>query len=131
MIMVAGDSIDKHISILGILYIALSAIFLFVAVLVFAIIAGAGVISGDQDAMIVTGTVGILLAVFFLILSLPGLVTGYGLIRHRPWSRVLGIILAILNLLNFPLGTILGIYALWVLFNPDAQRILSPMQARQ
>ena len=128
--MIAGDSIDKHITILGILYIALSSIFLFVAVLLFVLIAGSGVISGDSDAIAVTGTLGTLFAIFFIVLALPGILAGYGLLRRYPWSRILGIILAILNLVNFPLGTILGVYALWVLFHGESQRIFSPDRTR-
>jgi hypothetical protein len=40
---------------------------------------------------------------------------GYSLLTRRPWGRVLGIVVAILSLLKFPLGTALGIYTLWVL----------------
>lgn len=42
-------------------------------------------------------------------------VAGYGLLSRRPWARVLAIVLAILALLKFPVGTALGIYTLWVL----------------
>jgi hypothetical protein len=40
---------------------------------------------------------------------------GFSLLRRKPWGRVLGIVVAILSLLKFPVGTALGIYTLWVL----------------
>ena len=40
---------------------------------------------------------------------------GFSLLRRRPWGRTLGIVVAILSLLKFPIGTALGIYTLWVL----------------
>ncbi len=40
---------------------------------------------------------------------------GFGLLRRRSWARVVGIVVAILALLKFPIGTALGIYTLWVL----------------
>lgn len=40
---------------------------------------------------------------------------GFSLLRRRPWGRVLGIVVAVLSLLKFPIGTALGIYTLWVL----------------
>ena len=43
------------------------------------------------------------------------LIAGYGLLTRRPWGRVLGIVVGILALLKFPIGTALGIYSLWVL----------------
>ena len=39
----------------------------------------------------------------------------YGLMQRRPWGRTMAIVISILSLLKFPLGTGLGIYTLWVL----------------
>jgi hypothetical protein len=53
-----------------------------------------------------------------LILGLFGvahLVLAWGLFERQPWARFFGIVLGILALVRFPLGTILGIYTLWVL----------------
>jgi hypothetical protein len=62
------------------------------------------------------------------ILSLPGIVAGYGLLRRLNWGRVLAIVIGILNLVNFPVGTVIGIYALWVLMQPAAADYFSPEQ---
>lgn len=43
------------------------------------------------------------------------LVTAWGLFDHRPWARILALVLGFLALLRFPFGTALGIYTLWVL----------------
>jgi hypothetical protein len=42
-------------------------------------------------------------------------VVGISLLARKPWGRVLGIVVAILSLVKFPVGTALGIYTLWVL----------------
>lgn len=42
-------------------------------------------------------------------------VAGIGLLRRARWGRVLAIIMAVLTLIHPILGTILGIYTLWVL----------------
>jgi len=34
--------------------------------------------------------------------------------------------IAIVELLNFPLGTVLGVYALWVLLSPETDPLFSP-----
>jgi len=60
--------------------------------------------------------VGLLMAA----LGLPGLLAGYGLLTRKPWARVLAIVVGILSLLNFPIGTAIGIYTLWVLTQPVA-----------
>lgn len=38
----------------------------------------------------------------------------WGLLAHAPWARILIIVLSILSLFRFPLGTVLAIYTLWV-----------------
>ncbi len=55
------------------------------------------------------------LATVTLVSSAMAFITGYGLLSRRPWGRILGIVAAILAILKFPLGTVLGIYTLWVL----------------
>jgi hypothetical protein len=41
--------------------------------------------------------------------------TGWSLLQRKPWGRTLSIVTAILALLKFPFGTVLGIYTLWVM----------------
>jgi hypothetical protein len=62
--------------------------------------------------------------IFMLVIAIPGLIVGWGLINFRPWSRVLGIVISALSLLNVPFGTALGIYGLWVLLNDQTTAIL-------
>jgi hypothetical protein len=55
--------------------------------------------------------VGIFLGLFGVL----HLVLAWGLFEREPWARMLGLVVAFLALLRFPLGTALGIYTLWVL----------------
>lgn len=48
------------------------------------------------------------------------LVAAWGLFEHRPWARILTLVLGFLALLRFPFGTALGIYTLWVLLSGGA-----------
>jgi hypothetical protein len=43
------------------------------------------------------------------------------LLKFKSWARVLASILAILNLLAFPIGTALGIYTLWVMLTKETE----------
>lgn len=82
----------------------------------------------DADAMRaipILGIVGTVIAVFVLLLSLPGLIAGFGLLRLYPWARLLTIVLSALNLLNVPIGTALGIYGLWVLLQAETERLFA------
>jgi len=45
---------------------------------------------------------------------------GWSLLNRKPWGRVLAIVVGVLALVKFPLGTALGIYTLWVLAPGDS-----------
>lgn len=60
--------------------------------------------------------------VLLFLFAAAYLVLAWGLLERQPWARMLGIVLAFLALLRFPLGTALGIYTLWVLLPEGSQR---------
>ncbi|MFQ5639150.1 MAG: hypothetical protein ACE5IR_14300 [bacterium] len=116
---------EKHIQILGILYIAFSALGLLIAFIVFVAVAGGGLLSGDTEAMMITGAVATGIAVIFGIFCLPGIIGGYGLLKRYEWARILVLILGFLNLLNIPFGTILGVYTIWALLNDETSKLFT------
>lgn len=48
---------------------------------------------------------------------------------HRTYGRVVTLGLSLVNLLVLPFGTVLGVYALWILLNHDARRLFEPAPA--
>jgi hypothetical protein len=46
---------------------------------------------------------------------------GVGLLQYRSWARVLAIIMAVLLVFHFPIGTVIAVYAFWVLFSQEGQ----------
>jgi hypothetical protein len=59
------------------------------------------------------------LAELAFIISILAIVTGAALLINQSLSRVLAILTALLSLLKFPLGILLGFYTLWVLLPED------------
>jgi hypothetical protein len=121
-----------HVKVLGVLYLAMSALALLAAMVVLLAIGGAaatvGVSAEPQDAAValpILGLAGTAVGVTLLLLALPGIATGLGLLYFKPWARILGIVLSVLNLINIPLGTIVGAYGLWVLLNKDTERLFT------
>jgi hypothetical protein len=121
-----------HVKVLAGLYLALSAFGLFIALfMTLAVGAATGIVGAaaePHDAAIaipIIGLAGTALVVFLLVTALPGLIAGVGLLRFRPWARILGIVVAVLNLIHFPFGTVVGIYGLWVLFNKETEALFS------
>lgn len=112
--------VQQHITVLGWLYIVGNALFLVVGGFVFVLLTGIGVGSGDPEAARILPIIGISIGLLLMALPLPGLVAGYGLLTHKPWARILAIVVGVLSLLNFPLGTIIGIYSFVVLMQPTA-----------
>ena len=110
---------EKHVTVLGILYIAFSALGLLLAIIIFTAVVGGGIISGDSEVKAITGIVGPVIALFFVLLSVPGFIGGVYLLKHRPWARILVLVLGFINLIEIPIGTALGIYTIWVLFKNE------------
>jgi hypothetical protein len=116
---------DKHITALGILYIVLFGFGLLTALLIFTILSGTGVLSGNPEAGAVLTTVGTIIAVYLIIVSLPSLIVGIGILKRYGWGRIAGLVVAALNILNFPFGTALAIYTFWVLLTPEVKRFFT------
>ena len=116
---------EKHITILGVLHIAFNAFGVIVAIILFILLFGIGVASQDEQALGILSVIGGAVSAFLLAISLPGVIAGIGLLGRLRWARILAIVLGILDLLNLPVGTAVGIYTLWVLFNEETQRIFS------
>ncbi len=51
-----------------------------------------------------------------------GILAGWGLLERQPWARILAIVLGFLVLFHFGIGTVLGIYTLWVLLPAESAR---------
>jgi uncharacterized membrane protein (DUF2068 family) len=60
----------------------------------------------------------------FLALGIPSLIAGIGLLKLRNWARVLAVVLAIVALTSFPIGTAAGVYTLWVLTHKETEQLL-------
>jgi len=121
-----------HIKILGILHIVFGSLGVVGAVVVLAIFGGiAGFVGASADTadadratgMAVLGGIGLVVFVIILVLSVPSLLAGIGLLKYKPWARMLTIVLSALDLVHVPLGTALGIYGLWVLLNQQTEAL--------
>ena len=123
---------QTHVKVLAILHIVFGALGVLIGLGIFAIFGGvAGLVHMDHDpdaAFVVPmmGALGSIVLVVVLVLSVPGIIAGVGLLSYKSWARPLTIVLSILDLIHIPFGTALGIYGLWVLFNVEATRLFEP-----
>lgn len=84
---------------------------------------GAPLWNPDEAAVVFAVVSGI--STVFLGIGIPCLVAGIGLLKHKGWARVLAIIVAILAVMSFPVGTAAGLYAFWVLTHKETEQLLA------
>jgi hypothetical protein len=123
--------VDQHIKILSVLFMILGVLGVLTAIGFFFLGAGAvaTILSQDQgsDAQVGAAWAGgcmTFIATLVGILSIPSFIAGWGLSKRKGWSRILTIILAVLSLPSFPIGTAIGIYALVIMLNDETKTIL-------
>jgi hypothetical protein len=128
-----------HVKTLGILHIVLGILGVCAGLIVLLVFGGiAGLVgatdtSGDARVAIpILGGIGGFVFLVLLVLSLPGIIAGIGLVEFRPWARIMTIGLSVLELAHIPFGTALGIYGLWVLLTGETEQLFrsSPPSAR-
>ncbi len=119
---------EAHVKVLGWLNVILGGLGVLIS---FAILGGIVAVSsifgiGGEEALLpihIIAIVGGIVTLFTLLLSLPGLLLGYGLLNFRPWARILGLVLSGLSLFHVPIGTALAIYSFWVLLKPETEAL--------
>lgn len=130
---------ERHVRIIGLLYVFLGASLVLLGVGVLFMFGGAALSGADQQSGsgVVVSLVGAVGGIVFLLLSLlsiPALVAGVGLLRHRPWARIVTILLSgfimlvpiLTGLVKFaPVSTLLGLYSLWVLLSKKTEPLFT------
>lgn len=121
--------IGMHVQVLALLMAVGTLIFsasLLIGGLVLPLFVGLPLSGLPENSPLTVGLLG--MSGLAMLLALGNLVLGMsaaiGLFKRRPWGRILGIIDGGFSLLSFPIGTLYGAYALWVLLPPDAAAYL-------
>jgi hypothetical protein len=134
---------DFHVSVLGWITIAHAAITGLMGLIVMFggqvaaqfIVHNPGVLNNaDPDippeAFTLIGPITFLVGVLLLIVSMPSIAAGVGLLRYRSWGRGLAIVLSFLRIIDFPLGTLTAIYSFWVLLSRGGKAYFNERAAR-
>lgn len=111
---------EKHVNLLGILWIALGVFTFFGGFVAFWVLFGISFIPDmGYEAPIILRSVGAGIAIFLLVLSIPKIIAGIGLMKRQEWGRILTLIVSFLSILSFPLGTALAIYSFVILIKEE------------
>jgi hypothetical protein len=76
------------------------------------------------------GPITFMIGVLLMIVSMPSVAAGVGLLRYRNWGRMLTLVLSVLRILEFPLGTATAIYSFWVLLSQGGKSFFKERAAR-
>jgi len=112
-------SIESHVRTIGILHIVHSAILVLIGLFLLGLMGGIGVATEDETAFLVLGVLGTLLTFILFLFALPGFIGALGLLQRQSWGRILILVVSFLKLIDFPLGTALGVYSIVILLRED------------
>ena len=110
---------ERHINVVAALHIGMSIMGILIGILVFIVLCFAGDLSGDQQAQFILSIIAKVIIGLMLLLSIPGIIAGIGLFKRKEWARILTLIISVIDLVNFPVGTAVGIYSIWALVQPE------------
>jgi len=118
------SKMKKHVTVVAAIHIGFGILGLIGAVAVyFALTFARGVVGEEEIPSMVLKFLSLSLPLLIGCMSTLGLVGGIGLFSYMPWSRYLVIVVAALGCLNIPIGTLKGVYTLWVLLQDETVKL--------
>jgi hypothetical protein len=121
-----GSKMRKHVTVVGAIHIGFGILGLIGALAVFFVLHFArGFIPTEEGELpiMILNFLGLSLPLLIGFMSTLGLVGGIGLLSLQSWARYLVIVVAALGCLNIPIGTLKGVYSLWVLLQDDTIKL--------
>jgi putative exporter of polyketide antibiotics len=115
-----GQTLDTHKKILGIIYVITACFALLIAIFIRAfisIIFDFAMEDGDMEPRVrdfVMSIISFVPAIIIVFSVIPTLIAGIGLLTRSSWAPIFSLIIGCLKLISFPIGTIIGIYAIWI-----------------
>lgn len=121
------NRVREHVRMVGILWMAYSSLFVMMGVIVlfvakFVVIRIGQIPNGPPPEVMewlpaLVSTVGWLI----LVKAALGFAAGWGLLQREEWARTFVLVLGFIAILSIPIGTVLGIYTLWVLLPSQSE----------
>ncbi len=71
--------------------------------------------------------IGSVIALFSVVTIIAAIAAG----RRKEWGRILLLVMSFFNLIHVPLGTLVGAYTIWVLFNDEVIRMFNPAKTAE
>jgi hypothetical protein len=118
------SKMKKHVTVVGAIHIGFGILGLIGAiVLFFALNFAKGFVQNEEIPTMVLHLLSLSLPPLIGIMSTLGLVGGIALLSYMQWARYLVIVVAAIGCLNIPIGTLAGVYSIWVLMQDDTIKL--------
>ena len=118
------SKMKKHVTVVGAIHIGFGILGLIAAVVTFFVFSFLiGVVGNDDVPVMLFSILRICVPILIGFNSTLGLVGGIGLLTFQPWARYVVIVAAALGCLNIPIGTLKGVYSLWVLLQDETVKL--------
>lgn len=120
---------DKHVDVISILWIVSGSLGILLAIFIFWLLWGITFIPNiGYEASYILRLVATWVSIFLAVFALPEVIGGIGLLKRKEWGRVLVLVVSFFNLVNFPLGTALGVYSFIILLKEETVQLFAPSQ---
>lgn len=126
------NRMKKHVSAVAAIRIALHSIGLLGIIVAFGAVnfAFSFIPVEDLPEAVMPVITGIIYFVFIVIaaVSVLGLISAIGLLSYKPWARILTIVVSAISCFNIPVGTIAGVYSIWVMLQDDTIKLFQDQE---
>ena len=115
----------SHVSLVAVLHICFGALSILAAIITLIAIQFAGnfIPQEEELAREILGSISIIIPAIVGFFGTIDLLAGVSLFSYKQWSRVFVIIVSAISCTNIPIGTAKGVYSIWVLMQPDVQKM--------
>jgi len=117
-------SAEKHVTLLGVFHIVYHTLAFFIGLGIITLFSYLGALTQDPQADAVLTMLGGFVGTVLILVAIPGVIGGIGLLKRQSWARMLAMIVGAIDLLDIPIGTALGVYTLWALMRDDVVAFL-------
>jgi hypothetical protein len=122
--------VRSHVDFVGVLFVVWGVLTILIGLSTLALGVGAAAIitgssRGGHFAAGVTAAVFTALAIVAIVWGAAHALVGIPIRRHRPWARLVALMLGTVDLVLLPYGTALGAYTLWVLLNEEGKGLFA------
>jgi hypothetical protein len=120
---------DKHVDVISILWIVSGSLGILLAIFIFWLLWGITFIPNiGYEASYILRLVATWVSIFLAVFSAPEIIGGIGLLKRKEWGRIVVLVVSFFNLINFPLGTALGVYSFIILLKEETVGLFAPSQ---